>query len=157
MSEFKSRKSNKIKIINKDYSHNDSKSYFNENPTTNPFNLTLFRDKVIEELELKLKEEEKFESKINEQSNDYNRLYKQFIDNQYNDRLISVINCLINETKDSIDDIRNNFPLHKILCGIVKKFMLSENELIYFSIYLDKLGWINNEYDSLALKYLQTM
>jgi hypothetical protein len=153
MSEFKSRKPNKIKIINSDFSQNDSKSNTIDKQEVNSFNLAIFKNKVIEHLELNLKEDNEQSNKmfdnIKEQSNlnDYNRLYKAFIDNQYNDRLISLINIMISETNGFIDEIRNSFPLHKVIAGIVKKFMLSENELIYFSIYLDKLGWINKDYE----------
>lgn len=42
--------------------------------------------------------------------------------------------------------LRNNFQLHKILLGVIKKLMMTENEVIYFSLYLDKLGWSGPEY-----------
>lgn len=39
------------------------------------------------------------------------------------------------------NEIRNKYPLHKILLNVVKTVLLNELELVYFSIYLDKLGW----------------
>jgi hypothetical protein len=39
------------------------------------------------------------------------------------------------------NDIRTKHPLHKILLNVVKTVLLNEMELVYFSIYLDKLGW----------------
>ena len=155
MSEFKSRKQSKNNIINTDSSHNNRKSSIDDKQNkqdSNCFNLAHFRNKVINELDLKLKEEYQDNqtcqsSKENSNLYEYNRLYKLFIDNQYNDRLISIINSIINEPNNSLEFLKNSLPLHKVLAGIVKKFMLTENELVYFSIYLDKLGWMNEEYE----------
>ena len=38
-------------------------------------------------------------------------------------------------------EIRTKHALHKILLNVVKTVLLNELELVYFSIYLDKLGW----------------
>lgn len=138
MSEYKGKKQNKtFDDIN------------NCNPT-NCFNLSFFRDKVYEELNLKLKEEAIDNSSslqiTSNLINEYHIQYKDYIDNFYNDRTLMIINRIISESSTNIDYIRNNYSLHKILSSVVKNFMLFENELVYFSLYLDKFGWINKEY-----------
>ena len=115
MSEFKSRKQSKNNIINTDPSHNNRKSSIDDKQNkqdSNCFNLAHFRNKVINELDLKLKEEYQDNqtcqsSKENSNLYEYNRLYKLFIDNQYNDRLISIINSIINEPNNSLEFLKN--------------------------------------------------
>lgn len=43
--------------------------------------------------------------------------------------------------------VRNNFQLHKIVMNVIRKFMMTENEVVYYSIYLEKLGWSTPEYN----------
>lgn len=45
------------------------------------------------------------------------------------------------------NNVRNNFQLHKIVNNVIRKFMMTENEVVYFSIYLDRLGWSTTEYN----------
>ncbi len=52
------------------------------------------------------------------------------------------INRLVIESETLPAYMRNNFPLHKILINIVKSLMMNELEIVYFSIYLDKMGWM---------------
>ena len=51
------------------------------------------------------------------------------------------INRLIIESETLPQNMRNNFPLHKIILNIVKSLMMNELEIVYFSLYLDKMGW----------------
>ena len=73
-------------------------------------------------------------------------MYKFYIDNYYNEKLLSMINKIILNSKVDISEIRTNFPLHRLLSHIVKKYMISEQELVYYAIYLEKIGWIHPEY-----------
>ncbi len=52
------------------------------------------------------------------------------------------INRLIIESQTLPAQIRNNFALHKIILNIVKTLLMNELEIVYFSLYLDKMGWI---------------
>ncbi len=52
------------------------------------------------------------------------------------------INRLIIESETLPPTMRNNFPLHKIILNIVKSLMMNELEIVYFSLYLDKMGWM---------------
>jgi len=42
--------------------------------------------------------------------------------------------------------LRTNFALHKIITTVVKTLMMNEIEIVYFSLYLDKIGWITEGY-----------
>jgi hypothetical protein len=62
--------------------------------------------------------------------------------------ILVFINRIIIESKSSklllklvTNEIRNRHPLHKILLNVVKTVLLNELEIVYLSIYLDKLGW----------------
>jgi hypothetical protein len=37
--------------------------------------------------------------------------------------------------------IRTNYPLHKILLNVTKTLLMNELEVVYLSLYLDKMGW----------------
>jgi len=67
------------------------------------------------------------------------------------------INRIVMESKSITQEVRNKHPLHKILLNTVKTVLLNELELVYFSIYLDKLGWESNGFsleDNLLLTAL---
>ena len=51
------------------------------------------------------------------------------------------VNRIILESSSLPQDIRTNFPLHKILFNIVKQLLMNELEIVYLSLYLDKMGW----------------
>jgi hypothetical protein len=42
--------------------------------------------------------------------------------------------------------LRTNFAMHKILFNIVKTLMMNELEIVYLSLYLDKIGWVTEGY-----------
>ena len=56
------------------------------------------------------------------------------------------INRILIESNLIPPGLRNNFALHKILISIVKQLMMNEFEIVYFSIYLDKMGWTTEGY-----------
>ncbi len=56
------------------------------------------------------------------------------------------INRIIIESISLPQALRTNFALHKILTNVVKSLMMNEIEIVYFSLYLDKIGWITDGY-----------
>lgn len=131
MSEYKS-KSKQIKEINK---------------KNEIFNLELFKNKVFEKLDLQVKNELDIDIKTEKNLRlEYFNEYKDYMDRVFNDRLLMIINRMIMDSNLNMTHMRNNFPIHKILLGVTKKFMLNEIELIHLSLYLDKLGWNNINY-----------
>jgi hypothetical protein len=59
---------------------------------------------------------------------------------------VSFINRMIMDSSTLPPALRNNFALHKILLDIVKKLMMNEIEIIYLSLYFDKMGWTTENY-----------
>jgi hypothetical protein len=51
------------------------------------------------------------------------------------------INRIILESESLPNTIRTNYPLHKILLNVVRTLLMNELEIVYFSLYLDKMGW----------------
>ena len=51
------------------------------------------------------------------------------------------INRMIIESESLPNAIRTNYPLHKILLNVTKTLLMNELEIVYFSLYLDKMGW----------------
>ncbi len=56
------------------------------------------------------------------------------------------VNRLIIDSQSLPSSIRTNFALQKILYNIVKTLMMSELEVIYLSLFLDKMGWQTEGY-----------
>ena len=56
------------------------------------------------------------------------------------------VNRIIIESPSLPPSLRTNFALHKILFGIMKTLMMNELEIVYFSLYLDKMGWTTEGY-----------
>ena len=77
--------------------------------------------------------------------NDYQVEFTKYIDNSFTERLVSIINNMIMLSLNN-KDVRINYPIHKLIISVTKKFMLTEYELVYFSLYLDKFGWLNPDY-----------
>ena len=79
-------------------------------------------------------------------------------------KVLLMINKIIVESKTRkffpnlvTNIIRNKYPLQKILIRIAKAMLMNEIELVYFSIYLDKMGWEPSNYsfeDNLLLTAL---
>jgi hypothetical protein len=53
------------------------------------------------------------------------------------------------ESSTLTESIKNNNPLHKIIFKIVNTLLMNETEIVYFALYLDKLGWTT---EGLSLK-----
>ena len=58
-----------------------------------------------------------------------------------------IINRTITESKNCPDHFRNNYALHKFLYNTVKTLLMNELEIVYFSIFLDNLGWDTENFD----------
>lgn len=80
------------------------------------------------------------------QLSEYHVAYKDYLDNIFNERVVSIVNNIVIQSTGDNLNIRLNCPIHKIIIAITKKYMMNENELIYFAIYLDKFGWISPGY-----------
>lgn len=72
----------------------------------------------------------------------YRKSYKYFMDNIYTGQTMNMINQIIVYLKNpTIQKQRNKIHLHKILIKMVKYFMLSPIEIVYFSLYLDIISF----------------
>lgn len=56
------------------------------------------------------------------------------------------VNRIIIDSTSLPDSIRNHYPLHKIMLNIVKTLLMNEQEIVYLSLYLDKIGWATEDY-----------
>ena len=87
------------------------------------------------------------ESEYNSQNSIYKNLQNNYLKNTLNINIISMITKLINTSNTLPDELRINYPLNNILIEIIKEFMFTDLEIVYFSLYLDIYGWINQYYD----------
>jgi hypothetical protein len=53
---------------------------------------------------------------------------------------------MILESESLPNNIRTHYPLHKILINVTKTLLMNELEIVYFSLYLDKMGWQTEGY-----------
>lgn len=72
---------------------------------------------------------------------DYSKFYKQFIQEELSLNHFNLINRIINDAQNLSDNIKLKYPLQRILYKIVRCLLMSELEIIYLSLFLDKLGW----------------
>ena len=77
----------------------------------------------------------------------YKKLHNNYLKNNFNTNIISMITQLINTSTTLPKDLKNNYPLNNILLDIVKELMLSDLEIVYYSLFLDIFGWTNEYYD----------
>ena len=152
----KIKKNEKKKIKNNDEEKNKSQSI--ETNKSNNMNESIKEEdeikfkgisKAIEnELSQNMIEEEIIKEKENK-SNDsiYKRLQNNYLKNNLNINIISMITKLINTSMSIPKNLKSNYPLNDILIGIVKEFMLTDLEIVYFSLYLDIYGWENKYFD----------
>lgn len=77
----------------------------------------------------------------------YQKLLNQYIKNNFNINIISMITQLINTSKTLPKELKNNYPLNNMLLDITKELMFSDLEIVYFSLFLDNFGWTNEYYD----------
>lgn len=78
--------------------------------------------------------------------NDYEQKYKEYLCEDFTLNCLNFVNRVIIESTTIPQNLRNTFPLHKIFIGIVKTLMMNELEIVYLSLYLDKMGWVSNGY-----------
>ena len=77
----------------------------------------------------------------------YKSLQNNYIKNNLNINIILMITKLINTSNTISKSLKSNYPLNDILIEIVKEFMLTDLEIVYFSLYLDIYGWENKYFD----------
>ena len=77
----------------------------------------------------------------------YKSLQNNYLKNNLNINIISMITKLINTSTSIPTFLKSNYPLNDILIEIVKEFMLTDLEIVYLSIYLDIYGWDNKYFD----------
>ena len=53
---------------------------------------------------------------------------------------------LVSESRSLTDDIRTKYPVYNLVAYVVKALCMTEMEITYFSIYLDRFKWINKGY-----------
>ena len=153
----KVKKNEKKKIKKKDDEKNktqsieSNKSNNNMNESINEEDEIKFKgiSKAIEnELSQNMIEEEIIKEKGNNSSDSiYKRLQNNYLKNNLNINIISMITKLINTSNSIPKNLKSNYPLNDILIGIVKEFMLTDLEIVYFSLYLDIYGWENKYFD----------
>ena len=77
----------------------------------------------------------------------YKRLQNNYIKNNFNINIISMITQLINTSTTLPKELKNRYPLNNILLDIVKELMFTDLEIVYYSLFLDIFGWTNEYYD----------
>ena len=83
----------------------------------------------------------------NSEESIYQKMHNNYIKNNLNINILSMITQLINTSTTLPKELRNNYPLNNILVDIVKELMFNDLEIVYFSLFLDNFGWINEYYD----------
>ena len=77
----------------------------------------------------------------------YKTLRGDYIKNNFNINIISMVTQLINTSTTLPIELKNRYPLNNILTDIVKELMFTDLEIVYYSLFLDNFGWINEYYD----------
>ena len=77
----------------------------------------------------------------------YKSLQNNYIKNNLNINIISMIIKLINTSNTISKTLKSNYPLNDLLIEIVKELLLTDLEIVYFSLYLDIYGWENKYFD----------
>jgi len=94
----------------------------------------------------------KQESPKRMKNTEYDKKYKEFIQEELSFSHFNLINRLINDSINLPEKIKLKYPLHKILYKIVKYLMMGELEIIYLSLFLDQYGWEIEESEDLEDK-----
>lgn len=76
----------------------------------------------------------------------YSEHYKKYICEEFNTMCIVFINRLISESQTLPLDVKNSNNVHKILLKNVKELMMNEYEITLFSLLLDDIGWLNDNF-----------
>ena len=77
----------------------------------------------------------------------YKKMKNNYLKNNLNINIISMITQLINTSTTLPKELKNNYPLNNMLLDITKELMFTDLEIVYFSLYLDNFGWTNDYYD----------
>ena len=77
----------------------------------------------------------------------YKKMKNNYLKNNLNINIISMITQLINTSTTLPKELKNNYPLNNMLLDITKELMFTDLEIVYFSLYLDNFGWTNEYYD----------
>ena len=159
----KAKKNEKKKIIKKENENNNLQSIeTNKNDNINELNESLNKkddknfnkiSKLIEnELTQNLMSEEIIK-KSNYRTSEklYKSLQNNYLKNNLNINIISMITKLINTSNTISKTLKSNYPLNDLLTlnliEIVKELLLTDLEIVYFSLYLDIYGWENKYFD----------
>ena len=51
---------------------------------------------------------------------------------------------MIIDSSSLTDEIKNSYPIHKHVFNVVKSLFMSEIEIVYWSIYLERFSWHTN-------------
>lgn len=89
----------------------------------------------------------KFEENEGSGESIYTKIHNNYLKNSLNINIISMINQLINTSTTIPKKLKNEYPIHNILLDITKELMLTDLEIVYYSLYLDNFGWTNDYYD----------
>lgn len=157
----KSAKKSKKRINKKEsIDKNEEKEEINNNKSeilteSKDIDLQKFSKAIDKELSQKiiyteknLLKEEKNKNQIEKNGESlYKKLQNNYIKNNLNINIISMITQLINTSKTVPKDLKNNYPLNNILLDITKELMFSDLEIVYYSLFLDNFGWTNEYYD----------
>lgn len=73
--------------------------------------------------------------------------YKKYLQEEFTYNHFVIINRTISDSDKCPVQLRNNYALHKFLYNTVKTLLMNELEIVYFSIFLDNLGWTTKEFD----------
>jgi hypothetical protein len=69
-----------------------------------------------------------------------------FLKEGFNINVFLFVNRMIVDSQSLPSQLRNHYPLHKILFTTVKALLMNELEIVYLSLYLDKMGWTTEGY-----------
>ena len=71
----------------------------------------------------------------NSEESIYQKMRNNYIKNNLNINILSMITQLINTSTTLPKELRNNYPLNNILVDIVKELMFNDLEIVYFSLF----------------------
>jgi len=77
---------------------------------------------------------------------EYDIKYKKYLQEEFTYNHFVIINRTIADSEKCPTWMRKEYPLHKHLYSTVKTLLMNELEIVYFSIFLDNLGWETNEF-----------
>jgi len=73
--------------------------------------------------------------------------YKNYLQEEFTYNHFVIINRAITESDKCPVELRNNYALHKYIFNNAKILLMNELEIVYFSIFLDNLGWVTSDFN----------